>query len=316
MNNGNRFTEEYIKRHINFYTSEAVASRGRQLYKNDKVFFDDYIEKTDSWKFTVLGSKKYQVLVKGTNSQNIQTSCTCPFDWGSICKHAVAALLFVSDNLGDQLSLQYQKNTQIKIPVNYTQRKNLGFEIPGYQHIDLDFIKRNTSANVFSALFYQGNYILYDSLDITNESVTFSTKNANANVKFYMEDGKVYVTSPQAAKSAKLSSSEAHCLYLIAKSPMPHFLDDVFSGKVLDSQKEKINRFGLPENTKFNEYFTYIFTEQQGLMFYPSKKGEGLIPVNEDNKDYISVWLEKLNNNELLLAEISKKKERRELGFV
>ena len=147
-----RFIEEYIKRHINFYTSGAVSNRGRQLYKNDKVFFDDYIERTDTWKFTVLGSKKYQVLVKGANSQNIQTSCTCPFDWGSICKHAVAALLFVSDNLGEQSMLQYQKQSQITLPTNIRNRKNLGFEIPGYQHIDFDFVKRNASASVISLL--------------------------------------------------------------------------------------------------------------------------------------------------------------------
>ena len=310
-----RFTEEHIKRHINFYTTSAVASRGRQLYRNDKVFFDDYVDRTDSWKLTVLGSRKYQVLVKGAKTKNIQTSCTCPFDWGSTCKHTVAALLFVSDNLEEIPTLQYQKQSQITL---HTKNRNakLGFEIPEYEHIDFDFVKRNTHSSVIASLMYQGNYIFYNSVEITKNSVTFIPANTDTSVKFYMEDGKVYVTSAQATKSSKLSSSEAQCLTLIANSPMPGLLDEVFSGRVLASQKEKLNRFGLPENTNFDEYFTYIFSEQDGLMYYPSKKGTGLLPVTENTNNQISLLLDELNSDELLLDELPKKTEHRELGFV
>ena len=94
MSIDNYYLKEHIKRHIGFYTSDDVTRRGRQLYDNSKVNFKEYIEKSDSWKFTVTGSQKYQVLVKGVNSKSIQPSCTCPFDWGSMCKHTVAALHF------------------------------------------------------------------------------------------------------------------------------------------------------------------------------------------------------------------------------
>ena len=310
-----RFTEDYIKRHINFYTSAAVADRGRQLYESDKVFFDEYIEKNDSWKFTVLGSQKYKVLVKGINGKSIQSSCTCAFDWGSICKHTVAALLFVSDNLDNRMILQNQKQLQIPLPTNISKRKNLGFEIPNYKHIDFDFVKRNATSTILMQLMYQQNYIRYHTLEITNESATFITATVNANVTFYLEDGKVYVTSPQSSSSSfKLSSSEAQCLALIAKSPMPNLLDDVFSGKILATENEKLLRFGLPEDSNFNEYFNYIFTEQGGLMFVPSKNGKGLIPINETS--HISDLFVKLNNDELLLNELPQITERRELGFV
>jgi uncharacterized Zn finger protein len=118
MSTDNYYLKELIKRHINFYTSSEVINRGRKLYENDKVFFDEYIEKTDSWKFTVEGSQKYNVLIKGVNNKDIQTSCTCPFDWGSICKHTVAALHFVSDNLGEQQTLQYQKQPPTLLPLS------------------------------------------------------------------------------------------------------------------------------------------------------------------------------------------------------
>jgi len=316
MGTENHHIKEHINRHINFYTSEAIAGRGRQLYKKGKVFFDDYNEKTDSWKFTVLGSQKYQVLVKGVNKKDIQTSCTCPFEWGRICKHTVAALLFVADNLGEQSGLQYQTQQADTLPVSNKNRKNSGFEITDYQHIDIDFVKRNTSPRVLNQLMYYSNFKLYNSVKITNESLSFISGIAEANVTFYKEDGKVYVTSTRASNSSKLTPDEAHCLKIIANSPMPNLLDEVFSGRIAAKEKEKLDRFGLPENTDFNEYFTYIFTEQDGLMYYPAKKGVGLLPVKEDSNHPVAHLLEELNSDKLFLTELPKKSEKRELGFV
>ncbi|MFW5831853.1 MAG: SNF2-related protein, partial [Prolixibacteraceae bacterium] len=107
-----------------------------------------------------------------------------------------------------------------------------------------------------------------------------------------------------------------HCLKLIANSPMPNLLDEVFSGRILASQKEKLTRFGLPENTDFNEYFTYIFTEKDGLMYYPSKKGVGLLPVTEERNNPVTRLLEELNSEKLFPTELPKKTDQRELGFV
>lgn len=311
-----RFTEEYIKRHINFYTSGTVANRGRQLYKSGKVVFDDYNEKTDSWKLTVQGSQKYQVLVKGVNSKNIQTGCTCPFDWGSTCKHAVAALLFVSANLGDQSMLQTQNQPVVSLPASKRNPGNLGYEIPDYQYIDFEFVRKNTSASTLSQLVYQMNYIFYNSVEITAESVTFITTNADANVRFFKEDGKVYVTSPQGAKSSQLSSSEAQSLKLIANSPLPNLLDEAFSGRIMAKQEEWLKDYGLPETANFNDYFSFYFTEERGLVYYPSKKGDGLLPLNDRTSTYISGLLGSLNTDESFLDELPDKKEQRELGFV
>ncbi|MDD4109011.1 MAG: SWIM zinc finger domain-containing protein, partial [Prolixibacteraceae bacterium] len=310
------YLKEHIKRHINFYTSAAVEIRGRNLYANEKVVFEDYIEKTDTWKFTVVGSRKYQVLVKGVNSKDIQTTCTCPFDWGSICKHAVAALLFVSDNLSEQYKLQDKKQSEISLPAKIEIRKNLGFEIPDYKHINTRFVEKNVTVTVLRQLYYHSDYIFHNSVMITDESVTFISSNGNENVKFYMEEGKVYITSAQAKNSSKLNYEEAKCLTMIANSPLPNLLDEVFSGRVLEKQNEVLKKYGLPENTDYNKYFFNNFTESEGLMYYTSRKGMGLVPVTGNDDHHIAVLLRKLNNNELILDELPKKKEERELRFV
>jgi len=294
-----------------------VANRGRQLYKNEKVFFEDYTENTDRWRFTVLGSRKYQVLVKGVKSQNLQTSCTCPYDWGSICKHTVAALLFVVDNLDNQAILQTPRQSIINLPPENRKGEMLGYEIFDYKFIDFDFVIKNTPPRVLSQLTYLGKYLLFNSIKITNESITFNVDYNNDWVKIYKEDEKVYVTSSQAAQSSKLTLTEAQCLKRIAHSPMPDILDELFSGRVLERQKEIMNNYGLSESADFNEYFSYTFTEEEGLLYYPLKKGVGLVPVIKNDNHYIYSLLKKLNNNDEGFPEkLPKKTEQRELGFV
>jgi hypothetical protein len=45
-------------------------------------------------------------------------------------------------------------------------------------------------------------------------------------------------------------------------------------------------------------------------MFHPSKKGVGLLPVTEDSNNPVTHLLEELNNDELFLTELPKKKGR------
>jgi SNF2 family DNA or RNA helicase len=315
MSSGNYYIKEYIRRFINFSTSGEVASRGRLLYENDKVFFNEYIEKTDSWRFTVIGSQKYQVLIKGVNSQSIQTSCTCPFDWGSNCKHSVSALLFIADNLGNQSLLQ-QKQLTLNMPANNRYGKNNGFEIVRYELIDLEFIRKNSNSFILSQLAYTRKDENYNTVEITNESAVFKSASLGGEVKFYKVDGKVFVTSPQSAYSDKLTFSEVQCLSIIARSPMPFFLRDVFNGRILDLQKDLMKNFGLPESAVFDEYFSYAFTLRGGLKYYPSKRGEGLVPITINNDNHIVDYLRKLNNSELFLDRLPKKTEQREIGFV
>jgi hypothetical protein len=316
MSTDNYYLKEHIKRHIGFYTSDDVARRGRHLYDNGKVHFNEYIEKGDSWKFTVVGSQKYQVLVKGVNSKSIQTSCTCPFDWGSMCKHTVAALHFVSDNLGSQIALQYQKQVEINFKANTRKGNDFGYEIPGYQNINFDFVRKNANQRVLSQLTFMSESISYSSVVITSEYMTFIAAHPDNMVKFYREDGKVYVTSAKASGSDQLTFAEAICLKMIASSPMPNLLDEWFSGRILEKQKNWMKDFGLSEDTAFHEYFSYVFNKEKGLMYYPSNKGEGLVRVTEAKDNYIAVLLQKINNDELFLGKLPKKTEQRELGFV
>lgn len=315
-----RMTEEHIKRYINFHATSAVESRGRQLFNNGSVEFTTYTEKTDSWEFAVQGSMKYRVLVKGVNRHNIQTSCTCPFEWGSLCKHAAATLLFVSDNLGNQSQLIFEKGTRISMPAKLLPTKRIrnkaGYELNEYKKITQEFIRKNTSTRIMGQLLYLNSSFSYKRIEISNNSVAFIASNNNPDITFYSEKAKVYVTSHGAANSEQLTLYEAHCLNSIAVSPIPNLLDEVFSRRVIEKEKEMLNSYGLQESTEFKDYFFYIFSEEYGLTYVQTKKAHGLVPVSNINDNNYLNLIHEINNDVLLLNKLSRKKEERTMGFV
>jgi len=85
-------------------TAESFA-RGEDYYYQDSVEELTY----DGKKFTarVLGTYPYRVEISGTPSDTY-THCSCPYDWGGICKHIVAVGLAILDNKFEDESDEYE----------------------------------------------------------------------------------------------------------------------------------------------------------------------------------------------------------------
>jgi uncharacterized Zn finger protein len=65
--------------------------RGATYYQHGMV--ESLVVRGDQLLATVSGSEEYAVVVRFTANAIAATQCTCPYDWGGICKHIVAALL-------------------------------------------------------------------------------------------------------------------------------------------------------------------------------------------------------------------------------
>ena len=104
--------EQLLKDYIKFYATADVQDRGKKLFNKGAVSLVDYIDRVDKWDFRVKGSQEYKVWISGVNNNNIETSCSCPFDSGSLCKHSIAALHFIAENINesDIASLKSQVN--------------------------------------------------------------------------------------------------------------------------------------------------------------------------------------------------------------
>jgi non-specific serine/threonine protein kinase len=92
-----RTIENYLKKNA----TSVILDRGIRLWQSGHI--------TQSWK-TIKNSLQFKVLSSqlkseyivdiGFNGRNLQTSCTCPYDHGGICKHIAAALAMCkSENL-------------------------------------------------------------------------------------------------------------------------------------------------------------------------------------------------------------------------
>ena len=86
-------------------TAESFA-RGEDYYYQDSVEELTF----DGRRFTarVLGTYPYRVEISGTPTDTY-THCSCPYDWGGICKHIVAVGLAILDDKFEDESDEYEE---------------------------------------------------------------------------------------------------------------------------------------------------------------------------------------------------------------
>ena len=96
--------DNYLRENCN----PEVLRRGKVLFRNSAVHEMQYDPDLDEGKAVVSGTKLYNVsihfLLDETNE--IESYCSCPYDWDSICKHQVAALYAFEENFESQRSFE------------------------------------------------------------------------------------------------------------------------------------------------------------------------------------------------------------------
>ncbi|MFK7980039.1 MAG: SWIM zinc finger domain-containing protein, partial [Saprospiraceae bacterium] len=73
--------------------SSTIYRRGKKYYNAGNVIYANEIT-PEHYDALVMGSgTNYQVNILFDGAEIIQTDCSCPYDWGDMCKHVVATLL-------------------------------------------------------------------------------------------------------------------------------------------------------------------------------------------------------------------------------
>lgn len=92
-------------------TIHSLAS-GASLSKGYNYFHIGAVEKVwiekGAYNAHVQGSELYTVTIS-ENKKGIHTDCTCPYDWGGVCKHIVAAMLAI---VHDKKIKKHKKDTE------------------------------------------------------------------------------------------------------------------------------------------------------------------------------------------------------------
>ncbi len=307
--------QTYIQRYIDFHASANVKSRGRELYNKSAIKKVTIDNENDEAEFVVRGSINYKVRIIGFATKNIFTSCTCPFDWGSTCKHTVAALHYIDNK--DYIKLSPQKK-QIE-PKNKSKRTqaNEPYLITGFKHLTFEYIYANISASKQYKLRYNSYDIQV--VSITSDKIVYQVEERYdytvVTVEFTYKNGEVYSKTNSTKRENRLTIEEAGILSFIAQSKSPDYLFLHFSGAKDQKKEDYIRKYGFSEAAKFDDYFHMELDIKKGLHIVPNEKARGILPVTDEIENSYLKRISAITKDNSTSGIDVLKKEKRVLGF-
>lgn len=164
-----------------------ILNRGLEYYRRNKL--KKVLKKDDTYfEFEVAGSNNYIVTVNFEEDGDtlIETSCTCPYDQGLICKHQVTAFFYLLENKVEtekgtvygnlRLSLsRLYKNELIEILMEQAakypaERKTMLSRFIDFRlHPDLRYLKMAFVDTIKSYLFAGHQLGSYELMDLTDD---------------------------------------------------------------------------------------------------------------------------------------------------
>ncbi len=94
---------EKLKKYLKSNALPQSVARGKVIYQKGGASFEK-ISYTDKGEASIRvksdsSSKYYTVQIRNWNTAIVGSSCSCSYDWGGICKHRVAALLLLEQEI-------------------------------------------------------------------------------------------------------------------------------------------------------------------------------------------------------------------------
>ena len=307
--------QSYIQRYIDFHATAEVKNRGKKMYDNSAIINSAVDTDSDEAEFVIKGTKNYKVRILGFMAENLFTSCTCPFDWGSTCKHTIAALHYIDNK--DFINKKTKKAAKLIYDNDKRLRANEPYLIAAYRHLTIEYVYSNMSTRLHYKLRYNSYNI--ERVTITADKLIYKVIERynynNTTVEFNYINGAVYSKTNSDRREAKLTVEEACILIFIAESRVPNFLHLHFSGENNKKKTNHIKNFGFDEKTKFDEYFYMELDIAKGLQIMPNANAHGILPVNKNiNSKYFNI-IDDITADNSLPDIGTTKKEKRVLGF-
>jgi uncharacterized Zn finger protein len=78
------------------HVDEQVLQRGENYHREGRVVS---LEQTgeDAWRAFVDGTERYEVRIECDPDGEFAGGCSCPYDWGPVCKHMIAVLIAIEE---------------------------------------------------------------------------------------------------------------------------------------------------------------------------------------------------------------------------
>ena len=301
--------------------SSTIIERGYDYFQSGYVNNLDEVE-TDLWIADVYGTDDYRVEIKTEKRKIKNWSCDCPYDQGPICKHVVATLYAISEQIEKPKSKRKKKKNKVneifsKVSkedlqqfLQFQFRKNRGLKNALIAHFaelldeDNDSKYRLIVRNLVKAAEGKFGFIDYHSTNSLTDTLYELVLKANellvdnnimealAICKVIIEEIPIVITEmdDSGGGAGSVMDSAFETFSTITNVAPPMLKDDLFEYCMVEYPKEKYHDFG------FEDYFldilpSLITTDEQENQFFELVDRQIEIAKKKDYSDYSVVRL-------------------------
>ncbi|MCB0650911.1 MAG: hypothetical protein KDC85_06515 [Saprospiraceae bacterium] len=233
--------------------------------------------------FAVQGTRLYHVDIYRFVTGGVQTNCNCPYDWGGLCKHEVASLLYLAQHLkGDE-----ENGDEMNRPIQqFGVKRNANTPFLIENHLPFDQLNLRLHIapmevqvvrNVRSVEFkdFINNTLRYH-VEVWNHSASFYDREQHFEVLLKEEGDSLSVKCTCDRKVEQLCGHGYAALQYVQEYCEPDFLKVLNPGALEKLKKEASKQSGIPLEV-FDDYFKIVVTGK-GVKTESVNLGQGFMP--------------------------------------
>jgi uncharacterized Zn finger protein len=274
---------QIAERGYNFWLSQAIA---------DLVKIDE-----DNWQANVWGSVTYEVNIEIINNKITSWRCTCPYDWGAICKHTVAALYAVRNRLIDgSVSAPKTRKQEIIDIIDENSKEDIAEFIQDYaiknKEFFLVFLAKFGKSLQNDKLKYYYSQFIKENARIYNRDDDFIDREES--LKFIRPIEKLLQKAEVYSKEKEYALAVPICIAVIEELAELLTDTDDSAGRVGDTIKAAFDLFGniafltdeLGLRKKIAEYCAYEMSEPKYINWGYTENFEKIIAIVKERNEH------------------------------
>lgn len=256
------FNNSHIQKFVENNAPKKIRNRAMEIL----VLETEYDEVNETVNSIAIGSQEYHVSIKNYKSSNINALCTCPYDYGKVCKHIVAVAKHVDEHLGVPIENTFQKTsnqsqTKQSLYKFDSSSSTYSFTKSFIRNLDYDTILKITTKGLYSqSRNVQINHSHYDdqksTLHLSLLSDYWSSTVYQNTIHF--DDNHVHIQTNCQCQKTRVCKHVIYSLEYI----IDNYFQLILTKQELKKEKQKVlNEYGFSlEDETYKKYFEFVFT--------------------------------------------------------
>ncbi len=307
-------TSKDISNYIYSKSIPQSINKGRQLYDNAAIqAFKIY---PDEEKITAIvqgDMDVYSVKIFLKKGKISGTTCTCPYDFGGICKHTVATLYHLGYHLNmnpNTVDISFSGGQNSELPPAKMHSSNDWYNLGDSKNLSVQLVRK-----MFKFENIYNNELQFKTLTVNKLDVIYIVRREQSLVRFEHRSDGLFTKCDCTKAVSHLCPHQGQVLLEILTKYASNFLEQFMSENLEQKRMQLIKKFGLPEKFKFESFFSLQISDRT-IDYHLLPSVRGLMPV-EDEKGVPSIINQFVLSKTFIetLAEVKKDAELFKIGF-